>query len=521
MSSLLANAYALAPLAAAALFCYLASKLLNSSRRSHSLPPGPKRLPLLGNIRQIPLHHQYITFAEWANRYGDVVYAEVFGKPLLILNSVKAALDLLEKRSAVYSSRPQATVLTDWMGWDSSIAFMPYGETWRMHRKWFHSFFEVRDVSPDYRYLQRREVRNLLAGLLESPSQFMTHIKKYSAAIVMEMAYGHTATSLDDDFIQMAETIMTTTQQAETPAATALDLFPILAYTPEWMPGAGFKRKFKHGGRMLKTMMDTTYKLVKNNMATGNAKPSFLAYLLEESAKYEDRVQEMERHANGAGVTLYAGEARSTCVLSWFLLAMVRHPHVWRRAQKEIDEVVGSGRLPDFDDRPSLQYVECVIQEIFRWNPPVPLAMPHQLIADDEYRGYHIPNGSTVMANVWAMTRDPELYPDPEVFRPERFLEMDKEVAAAADPRKLVFGFGRRICPGRFLGESSVWLVVTSVLATFDICTVRDQAGKELIPEVTVLPGLISHPEHFVCDIRPRSKDAAEVVRRAKDEMLS
>ena len=113
------------------------------------------------------------------------------------------------------------------------------------------------------------------------------------------------------------------------------------------------------------------------------------------------------------------------------------------------------------------------------------LGLPHRVMQDDVYVDRFIPKGSLVFANIWAMLRDPDIFPEPERFDPERYLEkVDDETARRRDPRAFVFGFGRRRCPGAHLVESSVWLMLATMLAMLDIQKPRDKNGKEIDPDV-------------------------------------
>ena len=123
---------------------------------------------------------------------------------------------------------------------------------------------------------------------------------------------------------------------------------------------------------------------------------------------------------------------------------MVLNPGAMRKAQEELDRVVGRDRLPDFSDRENLPYIDAVVKEVLRWAAPVPLSVPNRVIQDDEYRGYFIPAGSTVIQNVWAIFRDPSIYPDPETFNPDRFLKDGKTNPSVFNPETRVFGAGRR-----------------------------------------------------------------------------
>ena len=127
-----------------------------------------------------------------------------------------------------------------------------------------------------------------------------------------------------------------------------------------------------------------------------------------------------------------------------FFLAMVLNPDAMKKAQGELDRVVGKERLPDFSDKDKLPYIDALVKELLRWNPPVPTGFPGRATQDDVYRGYFIPAGTIVMGNIWAIFRDPNVYPDPEVFNPDRFLKDGKPNPLVPNPGDRVFGFGRR-----------------------------------------------------------------------------
>ncbi|KAH9834665.1 cytochrome P450 [Rhodofomes roseus] len=478
------------------------------------LPPGPRRIPLLGNAHQVGLAGQHKTFAEWSKRYGDVVYMRVFSKPALVLNSVEAARDLLDKRSAKYSDRPHFTLLVDMFGSDPNPALMPYGPWWRQHRVWLHAGLMDKESLSMYQPIIRSETGKLVSALIKSPDDFVAHIKRFVGGLMMEIAYGHTAVSADDELITLADTVVREAMDSGSIAGTLVDYFPSLRCIPTWLPGGRFKRRAARIRGMMREMYDRPYEQAKAAMARGMAKPSFLTSLLENMAADGDLTPEHEEHLKGAAIVLYTGGTDTTsAVLATFFLAMTLRPEVAKKAQNEIDRVVGSARLPDFEDRTSLPYIECILSELYRWNPPLYLGVPHRLTADDDYRRWHIPGGSMVIPNIWWMLRNPGWYSDPDAFHPERFQEVDSSLAEKS-PRNLVFGFGRRICPGRQLADQTLWLAIATILTMFDIRRARDAQGNEITPEAVFVSGGISHPKPFRCDIRLRSQDAAGLVRK-------
>ncbi|KAJ8508820.1 hypothetical protein ONZ45_g8943 [Pleurotus djamor] len=425
--------------AALLLVIALVSKLRIYTSSPRHYPPGPKSDPFIGNLRQIPLEHQEKTFAEWGTRYGDVIYISLLGKELIILNTLQAARDLLEKRSAIYSDRPRSVLLEDLMGWEDATTNMRYGPRFRKHRRYAQQTFNQGAIR-SYRPLQHQEVGVLLNNLARHPSAFVQHLRRYGAAIIMKITYGHDVTSYEDQFVQLAEKAGTATVEVGTPSATLVDFIPLMKHLPLWMPGAGFRRDALRCQQLVQAMMNVPFNSVRDNMKNGTATPSFTSAFLEPYFRSgsDTLTVEDERDIKGAAGTLYAaGEDTTVSTLTTFILAMTLYPEALRKAQREMDGVIGRHRLPTFDDMDSLPYLTCLIKEVYRWHPPVPLGLPHRLMDDDIYDGHHMPKGAIVLANIWGISKN---CVSPDRFYPERFME-DPDLP---DPRSYIFGFGRR-----------------------------------------------------------------------------
>ncbi|KAK7472778.1 hypothetical protein VKT23_000886 [Stygiomarasmius scandens] len=461
------------------------------------LPPGPRPLPVIGNVHQIPTVSPEEGFTRWREDYGSVVHASIFGSSLIILNTMDAVQDLLEKKSAIYSDRPRFVLLSELMGWHNASTHVRYGPRFRKHRRFIHQTFNQQAVR-SLRPVQEKETFNLVQGFIESPEQFTQHIRRFAAATIMKITYGRDVTSISDEFILLAERAGSLTIQSGTPAATLVDFFPAMKHIPDWAPLAGFKRNARVVKEAVDSMMNVPFQMVKDQMLSGTANPCLTSRLLEscgESASLED-----EEDIKGVAGTMYAAaEDTTVCVLLSFVLAMVLHPETYKKAQEEMDKVVGAVRLPSIEDRDSLPFLECVLKEVYRWNPPVPLGLPHRLMEDDIYNGYYIPEGSTVLANIYAMLQDCS---NPRTFCPERHLEGD-----LIHPQELIFGFGRRRCPGRHFADIGVWLVVANLVASVDISKAKNERGEELNPEVAFTAGFVRHPKNFPCQITARSKE--------------
>ena len=169
---------------------------------------------------------------------------------------------------------------------------------------------------------------------------------------------------------------------------------------------------------------------------------------------------------------------------------MAVHPEIQKKAQKEIDQLLGGERLPTLADQDDLPYISAVIKEIYRWHTPLPISIPKALTEDDVYKGYHMPKGATVMENVWAVFHDPSEYPEPHIFNPERFLKDRKLDRSVRDPEDRVFGSSRRICPGKHFADRALFLRVSTILATFNIEPGVNDKG-EVESEVKIHDGIV------------------------------
>lgn len=503
-----------ASLVALAICTWLFSRWISARRLK--LPPGPRPDPFLGNIRQLSFDYQELRFTEWGALFGDVVYFHVFGRPMVVLNTLRAAQDLMEKRSLNYSCRPRFVLIVEMMGWDASLPQLPYGPRFRKQRRLIQDHF-IKGVH-SFRPTQLTEARILLRGLLETPDAFLQHIRRFAAGTIMKITYGHTVRSTDELYVRLAEEAGTDTVTVGSPGSVLVDFFPALKHIPSWMPGAGFKRHALRTRIKVRTMHDAPYEMVQKTVAAGTAVPSFTSRLISDNLAAGLGPTHDEEDIKGVAGTLYGAAADTTsATLAAFILAMILHPDVFAKAQAEIDGVVGSERLPDFHDRNSLPYVECVVKEVYRWHCPVPLAVPHRSMNDDQYRGYDIPANTVIIPNVWAMTRDEQVYPDAHKFNPDRFLNRN---GPETDPKDFVFGFGRRVCPGKAFADANVWIAAACIIAAFQAPVSRNERGEKVVPPAQFTSGFVRHPVPFSCDMKPRSLLYSELINQAVDAAI-
>jgi cytochrome P450 len=418
-------------------------------------------------------------------------------------------MDMLDNKSVVYSERPILPVGGELIGWKNVMPLLPYGDHLRQQRKNFHSVIGTRAAMGVYNQVEEVETHRFLKRVFTKPDQLLAHVRHTAGAVILRISHGYEAKENNDPFIDIADRALVQWSRATAPGAFMADVVPFLVKVPDWFPGAGFKRLAREWHDTLTEMVDAPYNFVVDQMAAGIAPESFTSNLLGASPlSAED-----EHIIKWSAATLYAGASDTTvATINSFFLAMTLFPDVQKKAQAEIDAVIGPDRLPSFADQDSLPYIEALAKEALRWHAVIPTGFPHCVAEDDIHDGYYIPKGSVIVSNIWFMLNDPERYANPSEFNPERFLGNDGK-KPETEPRTICFGFGRRICPGIHLAEASAWLSIAMSLAVFDISKVVEN-GIEITPEVDPSSGTISHPKPFKCTIKPRSLKAVALIEQ-------
>ncbi|KAB8223737.1 cytochrome P450 [Aspergillus novoparasiticus] len=477
-------------LAIGVIFLYFLRSFLARTKSFAPLPPGPRPKPIIGNLWDLPPQgtRDWLHWLKHKDLYGPISSVTAFGQTIIILNEARLAYELLEKRSAIHSSRPSCT-FAHMAGYGDITTVLEYSDRLRTTHKVAHQQIGSNKAIARFSHIQDAEVCRYLLRMLRDPGNWLEHIKKETGAVILKITYGYTVEPHErDPLVDLADDAVRKFSLAMVPGAWLVDSIPICS---------------------------VPYAFTKQQMAQGSNVPSIISYYLE-----SENIQpgsEEEHLVKWATATLYGGGADTTVsTMMCFFLTMALYPHVQRKAQEEIDQVVGATRLPGFEDRENLPYIDALLKEALRWHPVVPMGVAHMAIEDDMLEGYRIPKGAAILSNIWAFTHDPNEYHDPMTFKPERFLG-DNGHTPERDPHLISFGFGRRICPGRNLADSNLWLAIARALSVFNIAKpIRD--GKEVDIQPEFQASLISHPEPFDVDIKPRSAGHAKLIRAGEKQ---
>ncbi|KAI0257947.1 cytochrome P450 [Gloeopeniophorella convolvens] len=441
-------------------FAYAVQVLLDRRRRGGlPYPPGPRPLPILGNVLDIPKESSWFKYTEMGRKYGEIMSFQVFGQMIIVLNSSRVAKDLLEKRGNIYSDRPVIPFL-EMLDWGVFIPNARYSDWWRQSRKILDRGLGGGAASK-YRPMQHARVRVLLGRLLNHPENVDSLVELLQGELILAMTYGYEVKGEDDRKVTVSRDALGFGSRTALPGALLVNHLPILRHIPEKLSWFSYKPLARFGRDLWHEVMESPIQIVKDSMTTS--------------------------------------------ALLTFLLAMILHPDVQVKAQAELDSVVGRDRLPTFEDRPRLPYIDALCREVLRWKVVTPLAVPHATTEDNVYEGFFIPKGTLLVS------ADPITYPEPSVFKPERFLTSDGNVRD--DPTlSAAFGFGKRICPGRHFVDATLFIAVASMLSVFRMEKKRDAEGNAIPIECSYSGSVVSSPSKFPCSIVPRDARAAELI---------
>ncbi|OSD02813.1 cytochrome P450 [Trametes coccinea BRFM310] len=501
------------------LSCAAVGLLIWARTRRHNRPPhppGPPGLPIVGNLLDIPSPNAFPwdTYMEYGKAYdSDIIRLNALGMNIVVANSIQVATELLDRRSAIYSDRPRMVMLGELSGFGTGLAFVPYNHFWKECRKLARQEFHANPVKK-YRPTEAKSAHRFLLDLQRRPESLMDNLRHLAGATIMSIGYDIEVQPEDDPYVQTAEEAVASIAETTNAGSYLVDVIPILKYVPEWFPGAGFKKQARIWHAAVDKLFNDPYTVCQERIAIGQLGECAAKGMIEAFGKHPDDPEYTNTVIKSTLGSLYVGGADTTVsALGTFFLAMTLNHEIVEKAQRQLDQVVGTHRLPDFRDQASLPYIEAIVRETLRWRPVVPLDVPHRLTEDDIYNGYYLPKGSLIVANAWAILHDEKMYPDPERYNPDRFLLPDGTLnPAVRDPSTVAFGFGRRICPGRYMAVDSMWVTIACVLSLFDIRKAVDEDGKEITPDGEYIRGFLCHPKSFPCSIKPRSKEHEQLL---------
>lgn len=442
--------------------------------KSPPLPPGPTGLPVVGSLPFLdPELHTH--FATLAKTHGPIYSIRLGSKLGIVVSSPALAREVLRDNDAVLANRdvPAAALVIAYGA--SDIVWNPNGPTWRMLRR----VCVQRMLSPSsldaVYHLRRREVRATVRQLHRSagePVDVGALVFLSVLNVITSMLWGGTMESEDQEDessgraigIEFRQLVGEITELLGKPNLS--DFFPAIAR----FDLQGIEKKM----RVLLERFDGIFAAIidgRKKMGKSGAKDLLEFMLNLEAEGVEGNVPFTMTHVKALLMDMVVGGTDTTSnTVEWAMAEMMQKPETIRRAQEELEQVVGRDNIVEESHIPKLRYLGLVMKEVLRLHPTLPLLVPHcPLNSSCTVGGYNIPQGSRVFVNVWAVHRDSSIWDDPKEFKPERFLDTSRKWDySGSDFTYFPFGSGRRICAGISMAERMTLFSLASLLHSFD-----------------------------------------------------
>ncbi|KAL1555523.1 premnaspirodiene oxygenase-like [Salvia divinorum] len=464
-------------------------KRSKDSKSMKQLPPGPRKLPIIGNLHQMR-NPPFRCFRDLSNQYGPLMHLKLGERNAIVVSSPEIAKKMLKDLDPGFADRPR-NVAAEIMWYNSSdIVFCPYNDYWRQMRK-----LRINEIlSPKmvrlFESIRRDESARLVDTLRESSGSsvnFTEKIFSLSSSVTCRAAFGCVCEDSETLVKMMADTLNMAA------GFEIVDLFPSsrIAGALSW----GKVRYMKKMRRKLDVILDDIIDRHRRNRAEmafeGGRRFGNSEFGGEDLVDVFLRVKEEEElkfpiHNNNIKAVLYdiltGGTDTSAGTIDWAMAELLRHPRVMAKAQAEVRQALKENPSCEQNNVVcNLKYLKLVIKEILRLHPPGPM-IPRTSNAEHVINGCIIPSGAMVLVNIWAMQRDPRYWKDPEKFEPERF----EDQAVDFGFEYLPFGTGKRMCPGMTFGLATVESALAQLLYNFDWKLPEDVRAEDMDMTETV-----------------------------------
>ncbi|KAH9776487.1 cytochrome P450 71A22 [Citrus sinensis] len=399
-------------------------KQKTSKAQATRLPPGPWKLPLIGNLHQLTGDSPHVSLQKLSNEYGPLMFLQLGSLPTLVISSADVARDIFRTHDLIFSGRPELYAAKIFSYNCSNIAFAPYGEYWREIRK-----IAILELLGSKRVQSFQAVRN------EEVADMIKIIARSSAG----------PTDLSRLIFLLANNIIcrvTFGRKYDSEADTGTTGFDVLMREMQAQHLDPRRPKPEH-----EDLVDVLVRIQKDSSQAVALSNEQIKSLLTD--------------------IFVAGTDTSSATLGWTMTEFIRNPSVMRRAQNEVRGVVKGREVVEESDISELMYLKLVVKEALRLHPPAPLLVPRETTEDCRVGEYEIPSGTRVLINAKAIATDPEHWEHPFEFRPERFL--NSSIDLKGNNFELIpFGVGRRGCPGMNFAMPLIELALANLLHRFD-----------------------------------------------------
>ncbi|KAH6794754.1 hypothetical protein C2S52_005231 [Perilla frutescens var. hirtella] len=468
------------------------SKWLSKPTGNKNPPPSPPKLPVLGNLHQLSsLPHR--SFLSLSKKHGPLILLHFGRVPVLVASSADAAREIMKNHDLSFADRPLYKAHRKILYNGRDLVFAPYGEYWRQAKGSFVLKLLSNKRVQSFQPIREEETANFVEKIRESSGSSVNLSRMF-----FQFAYDGICRSAFGRKYGESEKgkkfLMLVTEMAELLGAICIGEFiPWLGWIDRVR---GFDERLDEVARgldeILESVIDERLEINQEESLKEENGDDFLDILLEIYS--DDNGGDVSGNRDSIkGIILDvfgAGSDTSAVVLEWTMTELLRHPTVMEKLRRHIKEVVKEKRDISSDDIEKMPYLRAVIKETFRCHPPFPLLLPRVACRDVKVKGYDVAAGTVAMVSFWAIGRDPELWDEPEKFRPEKFLNSSIDFKGV-DFELIPFGAGRRGCPAITYSIASIEFLLANLVAKFEWKLPNVEKGKDL--DMNESPGITAH----------------------------
>ncbi|XP_036032887.1 cytochrome P450 2G1 [Onychomys torridus] len=448
------------------LFYLLLSIARKRTSKGGKLPPGPTPIPVLGNLFQVRIDNMFQSFLKLQKKYGPVFTVYFGPRPVVILCGHEAMKEALVDQADDFSGRGEMpTIEKNFQGHGLALS---NGERWKVLRRF--SLIVLRNFGMGKRSIEER-IQEEAGYLLEefhkvkgAPIDPTFYLSRTVSNVICSVVFGRRFDYEDKYFQSLMKTINESFVEMSKPWAQLYDMFwGIMQYFP------GSHNHLYDLLEELKDFIASRVKINEESFDPSNPRDYIDCFLIKMHQDKSDPHTEFNLK-NLVLTTLnlfFAGTETVSSTLRYGFLLLTKYPEVEAKVYKEINEVIGTHRIPRVDDRAKMPYTDAVIHEIQRVTDVVPLGVPHNVIRDTHFRGYFLPKGTDVYPLIGSVLKDPKYFRYPDAFYPQHFL--DEQGCFKKNDAFVAFSSGKRICVGEALARMELFLYFTSILQRFSL----------------------------------------------------
>uniref|UniRef100_A0A7E4W0N6 Cytochrome P450 n=1 Tax=Panagrellus redivivus TaxID=6233 RepID=A0A7E4W0N6_PANRE len=470
-----------------------------------NFPPGPFHLPFIGNALNFDQAYPHRTFLKFKKIFGPVFTIHL-PNPVVVI----ADFDLLKKVNSLHgnalSGRPSGYVYGIFTVHkpDGDGITLCQGERWSAQRRF--ALRTLRDFGMGKSILENKindhlgrllkrmdsylEVEN---GICKAKIDLSLHISFCVGGIINDLVMGRHHYFGDPEFVYFKKLIDNTLKGFASPSLQLVDAFPLTRF---FVP---YYRQYVREGFAIQTYFIKEIQKHVDTYDVETEPTNFIDAYLKDMHESNHKHMSLQSLAIDSGDLWTGGMETTVTALRWAILYLIHYPEVQAKLHKEIDNYLDVTPA-QVSERHLLPYVQATIDELLRITNVLPWGIPHQALEDIEVEGHVIRAGTTVMFQVGTVHFDESNFPEPNVFKPERFLD---EFGNYVPHKKLIpFGIGKRQCLGESLARMEVFLIFVALVQNFSF-----HAIDEKLPSIERRPGMTCVPHSYVCEIRKRHKN--------------